>query len=248
MKKINLIILFFALASATFAFEVSISQANNAYKAGRYNEAITLYESVLEHGEAPELYYNLGNAYYKTNQIGKSILNYERALRLRPSFEDAKHNLALANTKVLDKIEPVEVFFVSQWIADFRSLLGSNGWAVLSIVFFVITLVLLLFYVFSPRKIIRQTSFFTAIFTFLFVIVFFSFSFSQRNYFEKREAAIVMQGSVTVKSSPDESGTELFILHEGTKVFVREIVGEWSEIKIADGNVGWIRNSEIEKI
>lgn len=248
MKKLNLIILFFTLTVGAFAFETSISQANKAYQEGNYNEAITLYESVLEHGEAPELYYNLGNAYYKTNQIGKSILNYERALRLRPSFEDAKHNLALANTKVLDKIEPIEVFFVSQWIADFRDLLGSNGWAVLSIATFVITLVLLLFYVFSPRKTIRQTSFFTAIFTLLFAIVFFSFSSSRHNYFEKREAAIVMQGSVTVKSSPDESGTELFILHEGTKVFVREVVGEWSEIKIADGNVGWIKNLEIEKI
>ncbi len=248
MKKLHLIVLFFVFATNIFAVENTISMANEAYQKGSYDEAITLYESVLNEGESPELYYNLGNAYFKTNQIGKSILNYERALRLNPSFEDAKHNLSLANTKVLDNIEPIEVFFLSQWIENLKSLLGSNEWAVSSILFFVITLVLLLFYVFSPKKIVRQTSFFVAIFFFLLSVVFFSFSSSRRNYFEKREAAIVMQGSVTVKSSPDESGTELFLLHEGTKVTVREVVGEWSEIKIADGNIGWVKNSEIERI
>jgi hypothetical protein len=247
MKNINLIILFLVFSVNLFAFENSILLANDAYQKGNYDQAIVLYESVLEHGESPELYYNLGNAYYKTNQIGKSILNYERALRLRPSYEDAKHNLALANTKVLDKIEPIEVFFLSQWIDDFKALLGSNSWAILSIVFFIATLVLLLFYVFSPQKIVRQTAFFVAIFSFLFFIIFFGFSSSRKKHFEKREAAIVMQESVTVKSSPDESGTELFILHEGSKVFVREVVGGWSEIKIADGNIGWIKNSEIER-
>ncbi len=236
---------------ATMAFAASDNlhqQARDAYSNGDYVQAISIYETMTQEGESDELYYNLGNAYYKNNQIGKAILNYERALRLNPSYDDAAFNLQLANEKIQDKIEPIERFFLSQWIDSLRALLSSNTWAWISIIMFSLTLLAALGYALGLYKWIRKTSFFLMLFFLMFTITTFVFARQQKSYMEKRADAIVMEGSVTVKSSPDESGTELFIIHEGTKVFIKSGLNQWVEISLLDGNVGWVRKSQIEQI
>ncbi len=249
-RKITALTLGFLLqTSVAFAnIEQQQEEARKAYSEGDYKQAIALYETIAHEGESDVLYYNLGNAYYKNNQIGKAILNYERALRLNASNEDAEFNLQLANSKIQDKIDPVEVFFLTQWRRNLRALFSSNTWAWTSIVLFVLMLLGILGYAFSPYKWLRKTSFFL---TFLFCalsITTFVFAQQQKNYMEQRAEAIVMEGSVTVKSSPDESGTELFVIHEGTKVYIKSSLNQWSEISLADGNVGWVKKSAIEQI
>lgn len=225
-----------------------IVAAREAYSSGDYNAAIAIYEQLCTQGEAPELYYNLANAYYKNNQMGKAVLNYERALRLDRNYEDAKFNLQLANARIQDKIDPIPQFFLTQWVSSLRALFSSNAWSIMSVVLFVLMLLGVLGYVLAPYKWMRKTSFFVALFACLFSIATLCFARAQKQYAEQHAQAIVLEGSVTVKSSPDESGTELFVVHEGTKVSVKGVLNEWVEVVLADGNVGWIKAQTIERI
>lgn len=250
MKLIKYLLILFSLqTSIVFASTIELQeQARIAYSNGDYAQAISLYKTISQDGESDKLYYNLGNAYYKDNQIGKAILNYERALRINPSYDDAMFNLQLANARIQDKIDPIEVFFLTQWINNLRSLLSSNAWAWISVVMFSLTLLSALGYAFGPYKWLRKTAFFMILFFLIFSITTFSFAKQQKNYMEQRSEAIVMDSSVTVKSSPDESGTELFVIHEGTKVFIKNTLNQWVEISLLDGNVGWVKISQIEQI
>ncbi len=249
-RKITALTLGFLLqTSVAFAnLDQQQDKAHKAYSEGDYKQAIALYEAMAQEGESDALYYNLGNAYYKNNQIGKAILNYERALRQNTSNDDAEFNLMLTNSKIQDKIDPVEVFFLTQWWRNLRSACSSNAWAWTSIVLFVLMLLGILGYAFSPYKWLRKTAFYLAFLFCALSITTFTFARQQKNYLEQRAEAIVMEGSVTVKSSPDESGTDLFVIHEGTKVYIKSSLNEWSEISLADGNVGWVRKSAIEQI
>jgi len=250
MKLIKYVLILFSLQTPiVFASTVELQeQARIAYSNGDYTKAISIYELISQEGESDKLFYNLGNAYYKNNQIGKAILNYERALRINLSNDDAMFNLQLANAKIQDKIDPIEVFFLTQWINNLRSLLSSNAWAWISVVMFSLTLLSALGYAFGPYKWLRKTAFFMILFFLIFSITTFSFAKQQKNYMEQRSEAIVMDSSVTVKSSPDESGTELFVIHEGTKVFIKNTLNQWVEISLLDGNVGWVKISQIEQI
>ncbi len=251
MKKIILIIIAFLITfpiSTVFAQQNLWDEANAAYTAKDYSKAEILYDSLFQYGESPELYYNYANALYKNGHIAQSILNYERALRINPSYEDAKVNLEFLGTQITDKIVPIEVFFAKQWLISLGNMFSSNTWAYLSITFFVIMLITLLIYLFSRKRMMRKIAFFTTLVMLTLFIVSISYSFTSKQKYEDREYAIIMSGSTSVKSSPDESGTELFVLHEGTKVKILSILGEWSEVKIADGNIGWMPSTDVEKI
>lgn len=224
------------------------NQAASLYAEQKYDEAALIYEDLLKSGESAELYYNYANTLYKTNRLGEAILNYERSLRLDPSNRDAKFNLELANAKITDKITPVEQLFFVRWNNMLRDNLSSNQWVYVSVSCFIIFLVLSLLYMFGRARALRKTSFFLAIAFLIVTIVSFAYSFSSKSNIIEHSEAIVMSGSVSVKSSPDQSGTEIFILHEGSKIKVISTLGEWGEIQIADGNVGWLPLSDIERI
>ena len=180
--------------------------------------------------------------------LGKSILYYERALALQPNFEDAKSNLAFVNSHITDKIEPMERFFISEWIYLLGKQLTSNQWAFLSIITFSLALILLLTYMFARLRWIRKVAFFAGIFSILLAFASAGYSFYIHNNQLHHPEAIVMVGSAPIKSAPDQSGTELFVLHEGTKVTIKSRLGTWVEIRIADGNVGWMPESQITVI
>ena len=251
MKKtiFYIVTLFTILWQPVYGNTVAIKKANELYAAGNYREAAQAYENIFaQYGVAPELYYNLGNAYYKMDETGKSVLNYERALRLRPGYKNAEINLEFAQARVVDNVVPAPSFFIKRWISDLMKLLSSNQWFWIAAISFIVTLVFILLFVYSGTYFMRRVSFYTAAVTGVIVVISLLFSGIRKNQMLYHDSAIIMTGSVTAKSSPDKSGTDLFQLHEGTKVEVKSKLGDWTEIVLSNGNPGWVMNNTIEEI
>ncbi len=249
MNRIYLVLLALMFSFNLSAQEGSMKDANNLYQSGKFKEAVEAYENIIKtNQEAPELYFNLGNAYYKTGNVPAAILNYERALLLSPGDSDIKYNLEMSRKMVVDKLEAIPQFFLNRWINGIVMTMSSNAWAWVSIVTFILVLVLALAFFFSSTTSLKKLSFGLAIILLLMSVTAFSFSYSQKKKLENRNQAIIFAPSVTIKGSPDESGTDLFLLHEGTKVKVLETLGEWANIQVSDGNEGWIAQSAIEII
>jgi tetratricopeptide (TPR) repeat protein len=252
MKKIITFMLFFVAAGSMLQAQIVDSiwaKANNLYAAGEYREAITFYNMIEASGEvSADLFYNIGNAYFKQNILSKSILYYERAIKLHPGDPDITHNLALANAMTVDKIEAVPEFFVFTWVKNIRSSAGTDTWAWLSIILFAFCLLLLGLFFFAHNITLRKFSFFLSILILLGSITGGIFAYYQKKELHDTSAAIITPAVITVKSSPDTSGKDLFILHEGTKVTILETLGEWQCIKLADGKQGWILKYAAEMI
>lgn len=248
-NRICLTLLALILSFSLSAQEGAMKDANNLYQSGQYQKAIEAYESIINtNQEAPELYYNLGNAYYKTGDVPSAILNYERALLLSPGDRDIKYNLEMSRKMVVDKLEAIPQFFLNRWINSIIMTMSSNAWAWFSIVTFILVLLFALFFFFSISTSLKKLSFSLSIIFLFMSVTTFSFSYSQKQKLENRNQAIIFAPSVTIKGSPDDSGTDLFLLHEGTKVKVLETLGEWANIQVSDGNEGWITQSAIRII
>jgi hypothetical protein len=225
------------------------SAANMLYEKGNYEPALEAYHAIILAGfESAELYYNMGNAAYRSNSIGHAILYYEKALKLDPTNEDALHNLDFVSRYRQDTFEGVPRLFLSAWIKGFVQLLPEKIWSLLALLFFMIILAGLLIYLFSRQMVIKKTGFLTGLVSlFLFAIVFAS-SLSRYRELIHPDTGIIISPSVTVRSSPSESGTELFVLHEGTKIEVNEKVSGWQNIKVIDGREGWIMTDDFATI
>ena len=231
------------------AQESTLKEAEEAYAKEDYTQAIELYESVLKsYGESSMVYYNLGNAYYKAGKVAPAILNYERALLLNPGDSDTRFNLQVARQKTVDKIEPIGEFFLTRWIGTVEDVYSADGWAKWGVASFLLFIGCLVLFFFSKWIRLKKIGFFAGICFLLISLVANLFADSQQDKLLHRADAIVFASTVTVKSSPDASGTDLFILHEGTKVTIKSTLGEWSEIQLEDGNVGWIPSREIQQI
>lgn len=249
MRKIIFFLFVQCLALGVYAQDATIKEAEVAYTKEDYNKAIELYESIIKtHGESAAIFYNLGNAYYKAGKIAPAVLNYERALLLDPSDSDIRFNLQMARQKSIDKIEPVGEFFLSRWFNIVQNSMDVDSWAKLGILFFIFFIGCLILFFFSRQIRLKKSGFYLGIFFLLIVIFSNLFASQQKKELVNRNGAIVFSPTVTVKSSPDASGTDLFILHEGTKVSIKSTLGEWSEIILEDGNVGWMPSKDIEII
>lgn len=224
-------------------------KGNNEYANGDYRMAILYYDSISMQGlESSRLYYNLANAYFKDNKIGKSILYYNRALILNPSNSDIRYNLAVVNTYTKDKIDVVPEFFLLTWVRSLRLFLSANTWAVISLTVLAIGLLSTLFYLLSGKTSLRKIGFFLAISMFVLFGVSLTFSTINRHQKLNSSVAIVMRSAVPVKSSPNSSGKDIFIIHEGLKVKITNSLNDWYEISLADGNKGWIERNALEVI
>lgn len=225
------------------------AQGNELYRKGQFEKAIGVYERILDSGyEAPELYFNLGNAYYKSHRIPNAILNYEKARKLKPNDDEINFNLELARSRIVDKIHALPEFFLLTWYRSFVQLFPASEWADWSMISFALALLLAGIYLFSARINVRKIAFWLGA---LFLVVStIDFAVSQQAMHRQvsHREAIVMSPTVTVRSSPDETGNELFILHEGTKVITGDSVGDWSEVQISDGNKGWLRSADLAAI
>ena len=238
-------------ASAQDAYVDSLwNAANAAYVDGRWADAAADYELISGMGlESAALYCNTGDAYFKDGNIPMAILYYERALKVDPSYEDARYNLELLGAMIQDRIEPVPEFVLKAWARDICYVMDSDAWAALFIVFLALTLGLVLLFLLAPTAAGRRAGFFTGIVTLLLAVLALSFSVWQKNDYNDEHDAIVMRPVTSVKSSPAAgASTDLFILHEGTKVRVIDSVGSWDNIELADGRQGWIPASDIERI
>lgn len=254
MKKVIIIfgLLLGLVVSPVFAeatTAVSKSAADEAYTKGNYRKAIELYEALLQQGESAEIYYNLGNSYYKNEQMARAVLNYERALLLNPGDGDIRFNLEMARSKTVDKVTPMSEVFLVTWTRAVKNWMSADGWAQCGILCFLLFLCSVALYLFGRKVVLKKIGFALAAVMLVLMVVANLFANSQKQTLETREYAIVMSPSVTAKSTPDEGGTDLFVLHEGHKVSIKDAtMKSWVEIKLEDGNVGWIPVSAIERI
>ena len=224
-------------------------RGNDAYSIGEYGEALSAYRAIEAQGyESALLYYNMGNACYKLKENGRAILYYERSLKLDPSGRDAENNLQIARQFTLDKIDAVPEFILSTWTRRLMDTLSSDQWAYLGIALLAGMLLLLLAFRFAPSAGARKAAFALACAALLAVIVFLSFSFSLRHRSAVRDRAVVMVPVSSIKSAPNATGNNVFILHEGTVVQVLEELGSWSRIELSDGRQGWISTGDMEVI
>jgi len=231
------------------AQETAIKEAEVAYSQEDYTRAIELYEEILsQYGTSGEILYNLGNAYYKAGKIAPAILNYERALLISPGEKDIRFNLEIAKLRKVDRIEPLGEFFLTQWFRIVQNLFSVDIWASIGIVCFILFIACLTLYFFSKWMRLKKTGFYAGIILLFVVVCSNVFAWNQKKALITRKGAIIFAPTVTIKSSPDASGTDLVVLHEGTKAFIKSTLGEWYEIELEDGNVGWIRQKDLEKI
>ncbi len=251
MKRVLIVILFNFFMSCLFGFQPDslVKTGNDLYAKGQFYHAINVYEQIVDSGyEASELYFNLGNAYYKVNNVTLAILNYERARKLNPRDEDIRHNLAIANAYVVDKIDIIPEFFLKNWIAGMVNITSSDTWAIISISSFVLFLILLLVYLFSGRIAIKKFSFWLGVLMFFISATSFYSSLRRKQFLTLKNSAIIITPTVTAKSSPAETGVDLFVIHEGSRVKIVDSIDVWNEIKLSDGKRGWVRKTDLTKI
>lgn len=221
-----------------------------AYSDGEWENAVASFGKISEMGlESAQLYCNIGDAYFKAGDYPHAILYYERTLKLDPSYSDAKYNLGILSGLIQDRIDPVPEFVLKAWTRSLCYTLDSDSWAVLFIVFLALMLSMVLLFLLGSSTGARRTGFYTAIAFLLLAGASLGFSLWQRNDYMKADSAIVTRPVSSVKSSPSsEASTDLFILHEGTKVNILDEVGDWRNIELADGRQGWMRIADMEVI
>lgn len=247
MKKlVILFVLFTGLLSAQNVDELFV-EANKAYKDAKYNEAIELYKKIEAKGKvSSELYFNLGNSYYKLNKVAPTIYNYEKALQLNPLNEDAANNLVFAKRLTLDAIEELPKTFFQRLNENYFQKLSYNQWAGVVVLFsFLASLLFLLFY-FAVTPSRKRLYFVTSILSFLLLITTLIITYNQYNFSKNNIQAIIFTEKTDVKNAPTLNSEDVFTLHEGTKVFVLDSVDNWKKIKLADGKIGWIISDELK--
>lgn len=225
------------------------SEASKAYRLKDYPRAIALYESLVDKDYvSAALYYNLGNACYRDNQLAQALLWYERALRLDPSNADIQANIAFVNSQTVDQMEVLPEFFLKRWFSAFRSLFSVTGWAVVSILCCLLFFAGIACFLLSSTMQHRIRIAVADVVVLLVFLLSLSCAFSQKHALERSDEAIVTGLSVTVKSMPDMSGTELFTVHEGMKIRLTDEVGEWVEAVFPNGDKGWLQSRQIAVI
>jgi tetratricopeptide (TPR) repeat protein len=251
MKKslMSILILIISSIPALAGVQQLFDSANRYYSENEFQRATELYEEIIAEGvSSPELYFNLGNAYYRSNSLSKAILNYERALKLAPGDTDILFNLEIARAHLTDRIEEIPKFFLYKWVDFLASVYSSDGWAWLSIGLLLMFLVAAALFIFSRSVDLRKIMLVAGIFFLLLTLIAGALSRKQMKIILDSSHAIIVSPMVVIKSSPDDNSTDLFILHEGTKVTLGEELGGWREIRIADGKNGWTRNQHFEVI
>jgi tetratricopeptide (TPR) repeat protein len=244
---ISLVLVF--TASLVFAQEersVKFNKGVEYYTASNYQEALDEWLDIYNTGyRSAELYYNIGNAYFKLNNVPGAILFFERARLLKPGDSNINYNLQIARTLVVDKFEEIPELFFVKWFDFLALMLETNTWAIISIVTFILFLILLSVYIYSHGYRTKVLGFWIAMLFLLISVSSLAFTVRNRNLVYNSSEAVIFSPSVNGKSSPDNSGTDLFVLHEGSKVTIEDNVGDWYEIILSDGNKGWVPSNSL---
>jgi tetratricopeptide (TPR) repeat protein len=223
--------------------------ANNAYNEGLYDSALNVYQLIeAENLESAALFYNMGNAYFKKNDVASAILYFEKAKKLAPNDEDIEYNLGIANSMIVDKIEKVPELFYKKWWNYFYNMFNADTWTIISLVSWFILFFLIGLFILTRSRSRRKLAFYLGL-VFLFTSVTTFGLASQKYYYGKEHnEAIIFTPTITVKSSPTMTAVDLFVIHEGTKVRILDQVNEWTKIRIQDGSVGWLPESSLKEI
>ncbi|TPN84058.1 tetratricopeptide repeat protein [Aquimarina algicola] len=248
MKKIVLVFVFLATLFC-FSQDEAFQRGNALYNQEKYQEAIDSYMSILDQGkESVSLYYNLGNAHYKLNNVGPSIFYFEKALELKPNDEDVKNNLGFAQKATIDAIDEIPEGFVSRIMNNFTNMFSFDRWAWISVLCVLLFVVLFITYYSAQASSKKRFFFVISMVLLLFGLFSILFAFKQYNFVVNNQYAIVFAKETEIKSAPNLRSEEVFMLHEGTKVKVTETVNDWKKIKLADGKIGWIPASDIKEL
>lgn len=250
MKKLILLtILLIPVFAFSQDYQILFNKANGYYNAGQYSQAAEIYHQLIDSGYTDAyIYFNLGNTYYRMDKMPQAIINYERAKILKPSNEDIEFNLKLANLKIVDKFDAVPKLFFIEWYDTFTKSLNSCSWSMVFLGFIWLTFIIVSSFLWFSSQEIRKRLFNTAVLTFILAGASLFFAYKIYNYEQSKEFAIIFSPSVYVKSAPDAGATDLFILHEGTKIQILDTINDWIEIKIENGNVGWLPKNNVEII
>ncbi|WP_397444686.1 tetratricopeptide repeat protein [Polaribacter sp. R77954] len=247
----NFLFLLLIIANTVFAQNANelFTNANDLYKNDKLEEAIEIYEQVVNQGMvSSELYYNLGNSYYKLNKVGPSIYYYEKALKLNPLNEDAANNLIFAKRLALDNIEELPKTVFQKVNENVLQKLSYNQWAIIIVVFSFLGSLLFLLYYFANTPSKKRFYFVVSTLSFILLLFAFAITYQQYSFAQNNKEAIVFAEQTEVRNAPTLNSDEVFTLHEGTKVIVLDTIDDWKKIKIADGKLGWIIASEIKLI
>ena len=233
----------------TSAKAVTKNNADTEYQKGNYQQAIRDYEEILKNGESAEIYFNLGNAYYRTDNITKAVLNYERARLLSPGDDDINFNLQFARSKTIDKITPQSEMFFVTWYKSLVNFTSVDNWAKTGILCIVMALLLVLLYLFGPQLMLRKIGFFGGLAFFVIFLLSNLFAFQQKQALDNRTGAIIISPSVNIKKTPAKNSADQFVLHEGTRVdIIDKGMTDWRCIRVGDGREGWIETKAMEEI
>lgn len=247
MKKL-LYILVFSISTISLAQNQDLfNQANVLYNEGKFSDAVNKYEAIIENGQhSAELYYNLGNAHYKLNNIAPSIYYYEKALQLKPNDKDLLNNISFAKNMTIDDIEAVPKLGLSRFFNKAINTLTYDNWAILSIIFVIGFVLLFIIYFFAYNTSKKRLAFVSGLGSLLIGLICLSFAFKKQNIEKSNHPAIVFAKETEVKSEPNFGSTEAFVLHEGTKVQVLDTINNWKKIRLIDGKTGWIISGDIK--
>lgn len=249
VKQLSILLVLLLSVNLIWAQDVSFQQANTYYKEGKYDKAVSEYEQLLQtNKQSATVYYNLGNAYFKQGALGHALLNYERAYRLKPSDKDIKANLNFARTQLADKIEAPKRYFITKWLYKVIHQLRSNAWTYIGLVLWALVFLAFVLFVRANAEQMRKLFFSVALLSLFLALFSFYAAYSQYHSNKSETYAIVLAQNITVKSTPSNNGTDLFVLHEGTKVQVLDKVGNWHKIQLADSREGWLPIKKIAKI
>lgn len=246
MKKLLYI---FLLVSQAFFAQSAFEKGNELYKKEQYEEAVVLYEGIVKSGQhSAEVYFNLGNAYYKLHKVAPAVYNYEKALLLNPGDPETCTNLKFAQKMAIDEIKIVPKVGFSKMIDDALDIFHYNTWAGIATGFSALFLLCFIGYYFGSTTLLKRSFFVGMIVALLIMLIAVFSAISERNNVEEDRPAIVFAEAVSVKSEPKANAPEAFQLHEGTKVFILEAQDKWRKIQLTDESEGWIEKSAIREL
>ena len=249
MSVLLMLIFAFSFSFAVPSSAITKDNADTEYSKGNYQQAAADYNELLKSKESAELYYNLGNCHYRLGNITQAVIAYEKAQRLSPSDRDIRYNLEFVRSKTIDKITPVDEFFFSSWFKSLVNIFGIGGWTRVAIGSLVLSLIMWLLFFFGTSVWARKTGFYAGIvLAVLFVCSNFS-AWHQRVALERHDKAVVTAPTINVKKTPADTGSDAFVIHEGTSVIITDCtMRNWFAITLADGKEGWVKRSQLEVI
>ncbi len=238
-----------ALPAMSQDFSSKLLKAQDSYARSQFDSAALIYQSIIDGGyQSPELYYNLGNSYYKLGEIPSAILYYEKAAKLNPNDENIQHNLELCNSMIPDRIDQLPQLFFVKWYVSLYNYFPIDTWAYIGILLISLFSIFLLVFLLSDRLFMKKLGFWFSGFMLILALFAFFLTYQKYSSFKKHNEAIIFTPSITVKSSPAQNSVDLFVLHEGTKVTILDQVSGWKKVKIQNGSIGWIEGDKLEII